>query len=108
MEVLNPKQTIITNAELLRLLQERREQQCDLPSKQRSKVLGTLIYEVYFFYHSFIPHISYYRRRGEEDHVQFQQDDVYRTFVTVGILRQEVLAEKIIILETAKVGNLKF
>lgn len=45
MEVLDPRQTLITNAEVLRLLQERRKQQSDLPKEQRLKVLGTVIYE---------------------------------------------------------------
>ncbi|VDO67489.1 unnamed protein product [Onchocerca flexuosa] len=46
MEILDPRQTVITNAEVLRLLQARRMQQNELPKDQRSKILGTVIYEV--------------------------------------------------------------
>ncbi|KAM3718406.1 DNA-directed RNA polymerase III subunit [Dirofilaria immitis] len=43
MEVLDPRHTIITNAEVFRLMQDRRKQQNELT--KRSKVLGTVIYE---------------------------------------------------------------
>ncbi|VDK72450.1 unnamed protein product [Onchocerca ochengi] len=45
MEVLDPRHTLITNAEVFRLLQARRVQQNELPKDQRSKILGTVIYE---------------------------------------------------------------
>uniref|UniRef100_A0A0R3S6X1 DNA-directed RNA polymerase III subunit RPC9 n=1 Tax=Elaeophora elaphi TaxID=1147741 RepID=A0A0R3S6X1_9BILA len=45
MEVLDPRHTVITNAEVLRLLQSRRKEQNELPKDQRSKILGTVIYE---------------------------------------------------------------
>ncbi|VBB31745.1 unnamed protein product, partial [Acanthocheilonema viteae] len=45
MEVLDSRHTVITNAEVLRLLQNRRKQQNELPKDQRSKILGTVIYE---------------------------------------------------------------
>ncbi|VDK80658.1 unnamed protein product [Litomosoides sigmodontis] len=45
MEVLDPRHTVITNSELLQLLQSRRKQQNELPREQRSKILGTVIYE---------------------------------------------------------------
>ncbi|CAG9535986.1 unnamed protein product [Cercopithifilaria johnstoni] len=45
MEVLDPRHSVITNAEVLRLLQGRRKQQNELSKDQRSKILGTVIYE---------------------------------------------------------------
>uniref|UniRef100_A0A1I7W300 DNA-directed RNA polymerase III subunit RPC9 n=1 Tax=Loa loa TaxID=7209 RepID=A0A1I7W300_LOALO len=45
MEIVDARHTVITNAEVFRLLQGRRKQQNELPKDQRSKVLGTIIYE---------------------------------------------------------------
>ncbi|VDN85544.1 unnamed protein product [Brugia pahangi] len=45
MEILDLRHTIITNAEVFRLLQDRRKQQNELPKDQRPKTIGTVIYE---------------------------------------------------------------
>lgn len=59
MEVLDPRNTVITNAEVLRLLQGRRKQQNELPKDQRSKILGTVIYEVALFIYTLFAGFTY-------------------------------------------------
>ncbi|KHN75700.1 hypothetical protein Tcan_12557 [Toxocara canis] len=45
MEVLDSQQTVLTNAEMYRLVVERRKHHSELAKDQRVKALGTVIYE---------------------------------------------------------------